>query len=409
MRPHTIRRDDVKALSPADRSMLCSIYLRRCLTFGQIYRFYYQKERAKETYARWHLHEMLDKEYLMAVDYPERGETNTAYFLSATGVVLARRLFRIPSTKLPEAPNRCAGFDWHSSDLTIAPSKINHQIHLNTFSLLFAERAGELDYNYLDEKYIPTVYAYSMRSRPDAQIVLPNQTLYLEMDMNTESMADLEKKWLRYRVLVGTGDFYEKSLEAPAAVLFILDNITRPDIRTKTVLKSLEKSGFMDCISPTFDFYIGTPEEILDLSFKYLIPHTPFDLQTRVQSVLHNKYGFQPLPPLKGNFKRYDFFGKIGSQIYAIDTYDRMRGSVLAKTYLANRDGVLVNSAAGAPVKHLVITDNLDLLMQDITLMKCQGMKNNFYAQIKDIETTSLEESIFRVDAFGHAIKEAAL
>lgn len=408
MQPHTLRRDDIKALSPADRSMICSIYLHRCLTFEQMYRFYYSKESPKRTYANWHLKEMLEKDFLLEIPYQDEEGENKAYFLAATGIILAKRLFKIPSTVLPEAPDRCSAYNWHSKDLKLSPSKINHQIHLNTFALQFAERMGNGEMSYLDEKFVPCKDIYSMRARPDGKVLLPDQALYLEMDMNTERMKSLKMKWDGYRTFAGTNDFYQESQQYPSSVLFILDNVVRVEQRVKTVLQSLESSCVTDCFTPNFDFYIGTPDEMLDISFQHLIPHKPFPLQEWTNGVLHGRFDFQDIQLPKEAPHAFDFFGKIHGQIYAIDTYDRVRGSVLTKMITANRDGVLLGAAMGQPVRHLVITDQWDLLRRDVGLMKCQGMENNYYACIKDLETKPFREVLFRIDQFGN-MKEGSI
>lgn len=405
MKPHVLRRNDIKALSPADRSMLCSVYLHRCLTFEQMYRFYYSKENSKITYAKWHLQEMLEKDFLLEIPYQSDTEENNAYFLSATGIVLAKRLFGIPSTCLPQAPDRCTAYHWHSKDLKLFPTKINHQVHLNTFALLFAERMGiEQNMSYLDEKFMLNKDIYSMRARPDGEILLPDQAIYLELDMNTERMKSLQMKWDGYRTLVRTNDFFQETQQYPVSMLFILDNVVRVDQRIKTVLQSLEKSCFVDAFNPGFDFYIGTPEEMLDLSFQYLIPHKPFELKKWVKDTLARRCGFVPMNPPKENGP-YDFFGKIGNQLYGIDTYDRIRGSVLARLVTANRDEVLFGEIAGESVHHLVIGDNMDRLKKDVELMKCYGMKSNFYANIKDLETKPFQDALFRLDEFGNFVK----
>lgn len=409
MQPHTLRRNDIKALSHADRSMLCSVYLHRCLTFEQMYRFYYSKENRKKTYANWHLREMVDKDFLIEIPYlTETGEEDKAYFLAATGIVLVKRLFSIPSTFLPEAPDFCNAYSWHSKDLKMSPLKINHQIHLNTFALQFAERANqqEIQSSYFDEKFIPSKNIYSMRARPDGKILLSDQALYLEMDMNTERMKSLQMKWDGYRTLVGTNDFYQETLKHPISVLFILDHVVRVEQRIKTVLQSLERSCLLDSFQPNFDFYIGTPEEMLELSFNHLIPHEPFPLQKWVKSYLDHNPQFSYLNYPVGKESPYDFFGRINGRVYGIDTYDRLRGSVLSRIITANRDGVLLGDAMKEPVRHLVIADNPEQLHKDVELIKCFGMENNFYTSIKDLETKPFLDAICRIDHFGNFKKE---
>ncbi len=164
MRDYHIRRDDVKKLSPADRTILCSVYLHRFLTFAQML-MYYGRESPKTAYAAWHLRKLVEKGFLAPVEY---GTNQTGYFLTSAGVYLAKRLFGIPSTDIPEAPRRCTDYTWQAGDLRLHPSKMNHQEHLNTFAIRFAQQAEGMDWAYYDEKFVLNKNIFSTRARADA-------------------------------------------------------------------------------------------------------------------------------------------------------------------------------------------------------------------------------------------------
>ena len=398
MKDYHIRRNDVKRLSPADRTIICSVYLHRFLTFRQML-MYYAKESPKTTYASWHLRKLLEEGYLTPIPY---GHDQTGYFLTPAGVYLAKRLFDIPSTELPEAPDRCHAYSWLPSNLKMHPSKLNHQEHVNTFAIQFAQRAEGMEWDYYDEKFVTNKAIYSTRARADALAEMENISLYFELDMNTEELRSLREKWEGYQTLCASNEFLDALERKPAAILFILDNDPCLIRRRRTVLKSLEKSGFLGSLGPQLEFYMGTPEEILDTVFQYILPEKVSPLFDRVKKALD----IQPRPFRCENAQPSDFYGTIDGDIWSVDVYDRVRGSVLRRIFLSNRDGLFMETAEeGRPVKHLVVTDDMETLMDDVKSINCQDMSRVYYADIRDLETKPFREALCQVNNFGKIIK----
>ena len=404
MTPRKIRRDDVKALSPADRSMLCSTYLHCCMTGEQAYQHYYRVEREKRTYADWHIREMLTKGYLTEQQYTTKKGVETALFLTTTGVALAKRLFSIPSTELREAPDRCSGYDWKSHDLMLRPTKINHQVHLNEFSMCLAETLWDVDWSYYDEKYQQNKSIYSARARADAIAELPRNTLYLELDMNTERPAALREKWYGYQTLFNSNEFFQSAEEKKATILFVLDNVTRPEMRTRTVIRTLLESGLLSQFGSTVEFQVGTSSEMLRAAREIAVGTTP-QIVEQARKLLKERHGFREIKPIRvDGVPEYVLYASLGDDLYAVDFYDALRGSVLSKMLTANRDMVLLQEATGRKVKHLVVTNFSVELLRYANLIGCGGMLANHYADIQDLKALPFEKAVHKIDGFGRMV-----
>lgn len=403
MKPQKIDRNDVKKLSPADRSMLCAVYLYRCLTFQQMYEIFYKKENEKSTYAAWHLKEMVESNYLMPISFLDAETGNEAYFLTTTGITLVKRLLDIPSTKIPGLPKTIRDYDWHSADLKLSLGKINHQIHLNTFALKFAEELNR-PFEYFDEKYVPDKDIYSMRARADGLAELPERSIYFELDMGTESMEALKSKWYGYQTLVNSHDFFETSQKKNGVILFILDNVKRPEIRKRTVLRSLADSQMLNLMSKSFDLYIGTPEEMLDFCRKELFPIERSSLYQRVEAVLKADSSLKILPQDHPDVDLCDFLCRRGDTILSIDVMDRVHASTLCKCLSANRDQVFLQDKFQLPVRHLTVTGDLEMLEKALQAVGGDGIQTSLLTHINDFESGNILLHAYSLNKFGERI-----
>ena len=354
---------------------------------------YYGKESPKVTYAAWHLKKLVGRGFLTPITY---GASQTGYFLTSAGIYLAKRLFAIPSTYLPEAPRRCLDYTWRAGDLKMHPSKLNHQEHLNTFAIKFAQAADGMGWAYFDEKFVPDKKIYSTRARADALAEMQSISLYFELDMNTERLLNLCEKWIGYRTLCASNEFLDALEQKPAAILFILDNDPKPDMRRKTVLKSLEQSGFLGWLGPNLDFYLGSADEILETTFQHILCKDSAFLQ-RVKAAIPLQEKIFSCEDVQSP----DLYGEINGEMWSVDVYDRVRGSVLRRVLTSNSDRVFLTAAEGRPVKHLVVTNDPEGLKKDIVAINCQGLRDVYCADINDLETKPFQNALFQVNKFG--------
>lgn len=403
MKPQKIDRNDVKKLSPADRSMLCAVYLYRCLTLQQMYEFFFKQENEKRTYAAWHLKEMVEKNYLTPISFLDDGTGNEAYFLTTTGVSLVKRLLDIPSTRLPGLPQTIRDYDWHSADLKLSPGKINHQVHLNSFALRFARELAR-PFEYFDEKYVPNKDIYSMRARADGLAELPERSIYFELDMGTESIDALKAKWYGYQTLVNSHDFFEASQKKNGVILFILDNVKRPEIRKRTVLKSLADSQMLNLLSKSFDLYIGTPEEMIGFCREELFPSKRSKLYERVETTLEKSPSIQILPQDHPEVSPCDFLCRCGDSVLSIDVMDRVHASALCKCLSSNRDQIFLQDKYRLPVRHLTVTEDLDMTEKSLQIVDGDGIQSSLLTYITDFESGNILSHAYSLNKFGERI-----
>lgn len=403
MMPHKICRNDVKKLSQADRTMLCSVYLYRCLTLDQMAEFFYKKENPRRSYAEWHLKEMVDDNYLTPVSYLDNKTGSEAYFLTSTGIAMVKRLLEIPSTQLPGAPCRISDYDWHASDLRLSPGKINHQVHLNTFALRFAAALNR-PFEYFDEKFVPNKDIYSMRARADGLAELPEQSIYFELDMGTESLSALKEKWYGYQTLVNSYDFFMAVQKKRGTILFVLDNVKRPEVRRRTVLKSLAESHMLNLLTKNFDLYIGTPDEMLEICNEHLFPSAEWEAKQRVESVLRAEKAITVLEQTSTDASTFDFLCRKDNMLFGVDVFDRVQASVLSKCLCANRDRTYLQAQYQMPFRHLTVTTSPELTDHLVGVVEGEGIEANLFADIKDAENGNLFMNSYSLNNFGERI-----
>lgn len=378
MRVKKITRDDVKYLTPADRTAICMIYTHRCLTRDQLFRYYYSEESSRSSYADRHVQKMLDEGYIQAVFY---GEDGIAYFIATRGVYLVRRLVAIKSTKLYGVDRDSVDLHWRAHELMLDPSKIRHQIALNEFVLDFDKRAEpfNLENIYYDEKFVPDKGISSRRARPDGIIELPNVTLYLEMDMNTERSARLNSKWKAYRVLFNTYSFWESREKKPVVVLFILENTVQPLLRRSTVTKTVY-THLMDCISDRLDLHIGVPLDIMNLIFDKFMSEKEDPLIEKIKNDLAFRgLSFAPVSR-KTDLPTYDLYAQDEHRSYFIDSYKDASMFTLKKIIMVGTNLMLMRTQLDKNSCYIVVFDDEATLFKDLSIIKPFDFDNVLFA-----------------------------
>ena len=351
-----ISNADIRTLSASDRTALCMIYTHRCLTAAQLFHYYYEPDGHRESYAKKHLDKMFELAYLQSVDY---GKEEPAIFLTSVGIEIVKKLFCLKTTRTYGVNPETADLHWKAADLMMEPLKINHQITLNEFVLDFDSRAAKyhMDYSYRDEKFVPAKDITSARARPDGCIDLPNVTIYLETDMNTESQTALNRKWNCYRVFFNTKEQWELLQKKPVVILFILENVTYPEIRRTTVLKSV-RAHFMDCISDRLDMYIDTRPALMSILFDKVIQQI-FDTSifTAKESLEKSNYYLRKSHITDNtDLPKYSFFGEnetTGKALF-LDSYQYAPLSVLKKITTSSTNAMLARKQLGRQILYVV-------------------------------------------------------
>lgn len=154
-----------------------------------------------------------------------------------------------------------------AGEVSFKPVYKNHQLALNEFVFMFEEVFGESFFSYCDEKNASMLVK---NIRPDG-VLLFNDTLYfLEMDMNTERAARLQKKWRSYRYFVSSTEYTQFNYNIK--VLFILDGVSTTSER-KYALWNMIIANMGDLISEKFNVYVDTNKNLIDLIINDVTNH----------------------------------------------------------------------------------------------------------------------------------------
>ena len=366
-----ITNADIKTLSASDRTTLCMIYTHRCLTATQLHHYYYATQGHRKSYTQKHIDKMFELSYLQCVDY---GKEEPALFLTNKGIDIVKKLFCLKSTQIYGVNPETVDLHWRASDLLMESLKINHQITLNEFVLDFDARASKyhIDYSYRDEKFVPAKDITSARARPDGCIDLPNVTVYLETDMNTESQSALNRKWNCYRVFFNTREEWELLQKKPVVILFILENVTYPEVRRNTVLKSV-RAHFMDCLSDRLDMYIDTRAALMGILFDKVIQQI-FDTSIFAAKANLEKANFYIRKSHitdNTDLPKYSFLGENekNGKILFLDSYQYAPLSILKKITTSATNGMLAKKQLGRQISYVVTMEDDSRLRNDLRVI----------------------------------------
>lgn len=250
-------------LSQEDRMALLSIYQHRCLDAPLLDNYAYRGIDAESQQGSVRATKLRELGLIESVEY---GQENSALFLTTLGVEtvkatsgdILRELYQFDGGKqtLPLA-----------HDLKMNPKIINHQMHLNSFSMELASYAsGQGYFRYFDEKMMPPASNFMM---PDAMAELDNCYLFLEMDMGTEAKGRLAQKWNSYRTFLNDpAGFYR---EKRVIMLFIIDGVKNVELRKRNVTAGL-MTHIADRVNGRFEAYIDGVEALHEIVKTRILP-----------------------------------------------------------------------------------------------------------------------------------------
>lgn len=242
---------------------LLSIYQHRCLDAPLLDNYAYRGIDAESQQGSVRATKLRELGLIESVEY---GQENSALFLTTLGVEtvkatsgdILRELYQFDGGKqtLPLA-----------HDLKMNPKIINHQMHLNSFSMELASYAsGQGYFRYFDEKMMPPASNFMM---PDAMAELDNCYLFLEMDMGTEAKGRLAQKWNSYRTFLNDpAGFYR---EKRVIMLFIIDGVKNVELRKRNVTAGL-MTHIADRVNGRFEAYIDGVEALHEIVKTRILP-----------------------------------------------------------------------------------------------------------------------------------------
>lgn len=420
-------------LKEEDLIALSHLYLYRAMDVEQIFNFIYKVpgdtpgNKRKRTVIRKRL---TDNGLVTVCTYQPNKE---AFQITNKAIDIVRYTRDIPREVLDFDTKQVKRGYYTQADLNMNPRLINHQVHLNQIMLEFGERAREvgLPWNYYDEKFLSQYHGI----RPDGMITILDHDIFLEVDMATESKAQLIEKWEHYRSFVFSEEFRNKSRKI--IVIFDVDNIIskknikkRIDLVRQTIVET-----FLDQVTDGFDIVIKHQSEINDYIFESLVPRILNKNTDELQTIKYLQdsgwtvsYGYQLNETLKGDFYNYfarklDENGKVvkfsgALQEYFLDFYLDRELSVLHRVEFYNRNTTLYKENFGRDIRLIIATNDLETLYYDLALLgnKILGQTNIFALDIKNFNpkvelyhnlyTFGLEGEVFAITSRDHSRRE---
>lgn len=407
----------LQGLTKTDHQVLMAIYKMRCLDEVLIYEYFYKKDGQTEEYSLTRIDFFIENCLLDSIEY---GGDVPALFLTTEGIQTVKTVFDIPPEKWDPVLQKMRPSMKSASQLRIKPLKIRHQIHLNGFVLHFRDLAEAygLPYKYMDEISVNGMeILHTTTFRPDGLITLSNCDIFLEMDMATERVPQLARKWEHYRSYLNTKEFAYK--ENPTIVLFITSNTRRTRLRRDTVLSTLNNS-FFDQISPKFEFFIGDEETLIALlKDRFIDQYSAFSQKiSSLQSVLMTYHGFSSslaynlvtdledtvfdLYIRKLNERKNILVVDGKPQEFLVDYYINEPISVLKKIAFFKAATVGIRAQFGREISYLVVVDDIKSLYRDLSVLDIRSEPNVFFTTEERLRMKLFPEAIFQFDGLGN-------
>lgn len=399
-------------LDKKDLEVLHNIYLLRCLTVSQIYLNYYQEDyTGVQDFRNKKLHELLEtgaiEEILFSAD-------NSAIFLTRLGIDVVVSEFKIPINIVNKNGQVSRGYH-RAHELKLQPKNIPHQVHLNQFMIdfktIYQYKNLTIPWEYYDEKYL----SQYRKIRPDGMIRMLDVDLFLEMDMSTESKAQLTEKWKNYKWFLNSA---EHRNDQKVIVLFIIENTDLIENR-KNLIKLTAGDIVLDDIDDTFEIIVGTKEELLTIVFNQLIPDIKKTnyRKANIVNLLTSRYRFNVsdasiLQKKLGN-QDYGFFvRKLDESNNLLVEYNRIQGflvdycyrdslSTIAKISYLDSNLAEFNYYYKWKPSYIIITDDLEHLYQDLKLFKLDRLNNIYYTTISDLQSNIFPHALYQFDYNG--------
>lgn len=398
----------VKSLTSVDKKILLSIYEHRCLNEDLIYNFFYKRVNASREFTARKIRWMIQKKLIEPVEY---GLDFPALFLTTFGIETIRYVYDIPYYEYDEQSGENVRTLEIASRLKMKANNLKHQMALNEFVLKFKERVSDaFKYKYIDEKFLNL----SMVIRPDGLIQIGDIDVYLEIDMTTESKEYLLTKWGHYREYQHCKSFQERRI----VVMFILNNVTRIEKRRETILRSINQS-IIDIIDYSFDFYVGTQDEILDILFNEFTPNSVGRrlVVNELINVLSSEHQYICSTSLfMGNIVpsfKFDAYIRIKNdngnvlvengrpQEFLVDIYWNKPMSILKQVLFYSNQSVFMRNKIKRVIPYLIVVDDEIRFFKELKLMDYNFCEDVFFTTKERLQGVYFPNAVFQYDQSG--------
>ena len=390
----------MNSYSERDYNALYSIYKFRCLSMNQIFDLHYRYTGDKENtpeYLRKKIIKM-KKDNLIEESRLVGKKTPTVYFLTNDGIQAVKLFFNL-SNNIYDTKKRIHERGYFTyAEIKVADRFIPHQYNLNQFAINATDllKSKNLNYSYTDERHVSQTYGI----RPDGILSTLGLDIFLEMDMGTESLAQLKEKWNHYRAYMNSQSYYDNGKKV--VIFFICNNKGRINERIKVIKNSLNEH-FIDCMK-NIEVYVGIPEKLMSVLRNILIPfyssatNEMYDELTKNLKLHHFKiasgkqmekylddtsYTFYIKDENNKEFLVQEFFGEPLSGMNRVAFHEKIHLNFLKK-YNKKLPMLLVGTSEE------ILTSNIDLFITE-------DIPNVYFSTLKRLESLPFNEALFRI------------
>ena len=340
---------------------------------------------------------------------------NSALFLTKLGIDVVIDAYQIPINIVDIETNGIRRGYYRASELKMLAKNIPHQVHLNQFMLdfkTFYENSQiSLNWEYYDEKYV-SIYT---KIRPDGMISILDTDLFLEMDMSTESKAQLIDKWKHYKAFLNSVE--HRNNDRKVIVLFIVDNTNLIENR-KNLIKLTAQDIVLNDIDDKFEIIVGTKEELLKEVFQTIIPdlmETNYKKSKLASALCNLNFDVVSAIPLANKLSNSDygyFIRKLDKsnnliienskvQGYFVDYYTDNSLSFLAKVAYLDRNLSNFHYYYKWTPSYILVCDDINRLYNDLKLFKLDCTNNVFFTTVERLQTLPFHEALFQFNFDG--------
>lgn len=384
-----------------DIDFLHKVYIMRCLTLHQAYKYFYKNRYTLEELIKKVLLPMQIEKIIKIV--PFMG--NYAILLDRKGHNYLRDNILVKEVMDSDRNKIKRGYN-NLGENNMETRIMNHQVHLNEFVLETEENIKSINigtnynitYDYKDEKQVSKYYYI----RPDGLLSLNiinennNKTsfdFFLEMDMSSERSNQLVHKFKRYNDFVKSREFYAR--HEKIVVLFIVANSERIEER-KRLIRKIFNENFAR-YNNRFELYIGNKSECLNILFNLALgKKDSVDIikNSNIASSIQNIIKSSELNLEEINIPKYLLRLNSGKMFF-YDSYIDSPGSVISKIMYYHRINGSYKLKYKQDIDYLVVTKDPLKTLLDLEALNIAGTKNVYFTTLERLNTMPLYEAIY--------------
>ena len=407
-------------LTRYDLSFLSALYKYRALTIRQCFLYFFSRRFAtfKDFYHKY----VVPLVKFKLVDLRVGKRNGYALTLTQKSLDLLVKYAQLPSEIYDIDNDVVIKTLTKISDITVTNRYVDHQTEMNEFLLQFsllACRQKIPNVQVYDEKFLSNY----VNIRPDSLIRIGDLDLFVEQDMGTETLKQLNDKWNRYRRFLNFE--FDSTGKRKIVVCFIVSCNGDVLEKRKDLIRRSIQNTFDTLLSEHFDIFIGTRKELLRMVFDLYLNVTAYKSGWTYQDTVKTafeKHGFKMHDgralkmKLDGTSYQWylaktdtlghlSYFGnsKTGQgrfQEFLCDDYRYSPVSVISKIAFHHRNAKNFDIAYSTRhpdqrlIGYIVVVENLGEIYHHLKTVKLIGVRNVFFTTIPRLMTFELPHAL---------------